>query len=607
MARDVFISYKSEEYDDAMWLYNSLRKEGISVWMAPQDIPGGSSYAKEITHAIKGCKVFVLLLSNAAQASQWIPKEIDNAINENKLILPFMVEKCELNPEFSFYLSNIQFKEAYKDKEKAWKELLFDIKEFLGGFITDDPKEFKKENESYEAVSIPAVTEEVTEKSFVQSAPSPAKKAPAPPPAPSKREKKKNGAAKGKKNSKKLLGIIAAVFVVIIVAVCITVGLSGGKKTVIAGTEVKIDAYSVRLDGVSVEQQDIDVLGSLENLTSIIITNCTINANDLSILSREDLYTLNLSGSNISQIQLDTIDFTVFKKLNELNLSYNSGIDTMPRFSALTQSVTSLDISATSIDSIDFLKDCEKLRVLGVSHLGIKSLEALEKCIYLEKLSAAGNGILSSKGLENCTLLYEVDLSGNKLSDIAFLEKSATKLKKLNLSNNEISDLSALKKCTLINVLNVEKNKIEDLDVLYNMKELVTLDASDNKLTEFNNYSCKKLTFIDLSNNKISVIVDIELEDEAYVKLHLQNNEITSLQTHENCNYTELFIEGNPIKSLSKLKDLTRISYLTVDFNEEFDFSQIGGNTFKLTLYNCPLDKQVGIKQIIANTEFLEK
>ena len=231
----------------------------------------------------------------------------------------------------------------------------------------------------------------------------------------------------------------------------------------------------------------------------------------------------------------------------------------------------------------------------------------MEKCIYLEKLYAAGNGLLSTKGIENCTLLYEVDLSGNKLSDITVLAKSAEKLKKVNLADNEISDLSALKNGSMITFLNVEKNKIQSLDIIENMTELITLDASDNELTSFNNYDCKKLTFIDLSNNKISVLEKIELTDENYVKLYLQNNEITSLDTHSSCTYSELNISGNPIKTLDSLKDINRISYLIIDYSEEFDFELIKTNTYKLTLNNCPLDKQVAVKQVISNTEFAEK
>ena len=79
----VFISYKTEEFDDANWVRATLENNGISCWMAPMCIPGGSSYAVEIPNAIKQCTVFVLILSEKSQLSKWVPRELDQAINED--------------------------------------------------------------------------------------------------------------------------------------------------------------------------------------------------------------------------------------------------------------------------------------------------------------------------------------------------------------------------------------------------------------------------------------------------------------------------------------------------------------------------------------------
>ena len=93
---DVFISYKAEEFNDANWIRTVLETNGLSCWMAPASIPGGSSYAAEIPKAIRAAKVFVLVLSEKCQLSRWVPRELDQAINEGKTILPFMLENCQL-------------------------------------------------------------------------------------------------------------------------------------------------------------------------------------------------------------------------------------------------------------------------------------------------------------------------------------------------------------------------------------------------------------------------------------------------------------------------------------------------------------------------------
>ena len=105
--KDIFISYKSEDIEKARKVRDHLEKDGFSVWMAPDSITGGASYAAEIPPAIDGAKVFVLVFTKNTQGSKWVSRELDRAINGNKIIIPLMLDDCELNDEFSFYLTNV--------------------------------------------------------------------------------------------------------------------------------------------------------------------------------------------------------------------------------------------------------------------------------------------------------------------------------------------------------------------------------------------------------------------------------------------------------------------------------------------------------------------
>lgn len=125
---DVFISYSAKEFSEAEMLRGILEKNGIRCWMAPASIPGGSNYAKEIPAAIRNCKAFLLLLSKAAQESTWVPRELDLAVNARKVILPFMLEECELLDEFNFYLIGSQRFDAYKKKSEALERLIQTIR-----------------------------------------------------------------------------------------------------------------------------------------------------------------------------------------------------------------------------------------------------------------------------------------------------------------------------------------------------------------------------------------------------------------------------------------------------------------------------------------------
>lgn len=129
---DVFISYKAEEFTEASWVKSVLEENGMSCWMAPASIPGGSSYADEIEDAIKKCGVFVLILSQKAQESKWVKKELDMALNLEKVILPFMIENCQLQRAFNYYLTDVQRYNAYASKVKAMDDMIERINGVLG-------------------------------------------------------------------------------------------------------------------------------------------------------------------------------------------------------------------------------------------------------------------------------------------------------------------------------------------------------------------------------------------------------------------------------------------------------------------------------------------
>ena len=138
---DVFISYKSDEYEHANRIRSALQYNRISCWMAPESIGIGSDYASEIPNAISECRVFVLLLSPGAQESEWVPKELDKAISCKRIIMPFMIEKCELNNRFGFCLSNIQMIDGYtRNRDAAVQELVERIRFVLNPNPKVQPK-----------------------------------------------------------------------------------------------------------------------------------------------------------------------------------------------------------------------------------------------------------------------------------------------------------------------------------------------------------------------------------------------------------------------------------------------------------------------------------
>ena len=143
---DVFISYSSKEYDIAHEVRRVMMSYGLKCWMAPESMPAGSNYAREIPGAIRNSEAFVLLLSNAAQESKWVPNELDQAYNEDKPIFPMFIEKCKLNDEFNFTLRMIQMVSVDEKKglEYSVEDLIISVKKTTA---PNEVEELKREIE----------------------------------------------------------------------------------------------------------------------------------------------------------------------------------------------------------------------------------------------------------------------------------------------------------------------------------------------------------------------------------------------------------------------------------------------------------------------------
>lgn len=157
---DVFISYSTKNQFDADLVKRVLENNGISCWMAPDNIPSGSNYAREIPTAIQNSRVFVLLLSRVAQLSQWVTKELDLAVNKRKVIIPFVLEECELLDEFNFYLVGAQRLNAYHRKADALKLLVQRLQVLLEAEVHDDPERVTADVRSAENHLAPAYSAE---------------------------------------------------------------------------------------------------------------------------------------------------------------------------------------------------------------------------------------------------------------------------------------------------------------------------------------------------------------------------------------------------------------------------------------------------------------
>ena len=130
--RDVFISYSSKDETAAHSIRNVLEKNGISCWIAPDDIPFSQDYIKSIPAAIEQSELFLLLITDNAQASKWVRLEYQRALNIGKIIIPFLMKNCPIDEAFNFVNTDANRIDAFRKKDAALEKLVYRINSLLG-------------------------------------------------------------------------------------------------------------------------------------------------------------------------------------------------------------------------------------------------------------------------------------------------------------------------------------------------------------------------------------------------------------------------------------------------------------------------------------------
>ena len=104
-SRDAFLSYASRDGEVAERLCRELEAGGITVWMAPRDVPAGANYADAIVRALNACRTLVVVLSAHSVGSAHVGKEIERASSKRRPILAVRLDDVALTPALEYFLS----------------------------------------------------------------------------------------------------------------------------------------------------------------------------------------------------------------------------------------------------------------------------------------------------------------------------------------------------------------------------------------------------------------------------------------------------------------------------------------------------------------------
>lgn len=112
MAHDVFISYSSQDKAVADAVCATLESKKIRCWIAPRDVPPGQPFAASLINAVKSARVMVLVLSEGSNQSQYVLRELNEAVDKGIPIIPFRIEEVEPSEELRFYIKSLHWLDA---------------------------------------------------------------------------------------------------------------------------------------------------------------------------------------------------------------------------------------------------------------------------------------------------------------------------------------------------------------------------------------------------------------------------------------------------------------------------------------------------------------
>jgi adenylate cyclase len=134
MGHDVFLSYAAADKAAAFAVLKGLEDQRIRCWIAPRDIPPGAEYGQQIVDALKGCSVFVVIFSAAANGSPHVRREVERAVSMDRTIVPFRVEDVAPTGAMEYCLSGTHWLDALtRPLEPHVATLVATIRGLLGG------------------------------------------------------------------------------------------------------------------------------------------------------------------------------------------------------------------------------------------------------------------------------------------------------------------------------------------------------------------------------------------------------------------------------------------------------------------------------------------
>ncbi len=118
MPRTVFVSYSRKDSDRIQQAVALLEAGGARVFRDIDDIEFGDDWEEVITRKLQECERVMIFWSANAKASEWVGREYNIALMQQKRMVPVLLDSTPLPPELSKYHALTNF----MPKRPAWKK-----------------------------------------------------------------------------------------------------------------------------------------------------------------------------------------------------------------------------------------------------------------------------------------------------------------------------------------------------------------------------------------------------------------------------------------------------------------------------------------------------
>lgn len=112
----IFISHSSADAKAAANICELLERSGHPCFIAPRDIRSGREYAEELINGIDSSTAMILLMSENANHSPHVLREVERAVSKSIPILVYKLEEVTLTKSMEYFLMTHQWINAQEDR-----------------------------------------------------------------------------------------------------------------------------------------------------------------------------------------------------------------------------------------------------------------------------------------------------------------------------------------------------------------------------------------------------------------------------------------------------------------------------------------------------------